>query len=101
MFCCSKNVFSLSTKSLLLEVTVCNCPHSAYFGQANSDVPILLDDVRCTGQEASITDCVRSNWYAHNCHHYEDAGVSCTSMLCHVVLHELYQNFVIYSVKQS
>ena len=60
---------------------------SAYFGQADASVPILLDDVRCTGQEATITDCVRSDWHAHNCHHYEDAGVSCTSMLCHVIQH--------------
>lgn len=62
------------------------CSNSAYFGQADSSTPILLDDVRCTGQEASITDCVRSDWYAHNCRHYEDAGVSCTSMLCHCML---------------
>ena len=58
--------------------------NSAYFGQANSNSPILLDDVRCTGQEVSITDCVRSDWYAHNCRHYEDAGVSCTSKFCYV-----------------
>ena len=57
------------------------CSNSAHFGEANSNVPILLDDVRCTGQEASITDCVRSDWYVHNCRHYEDAGVSCTSRL--------------------
>ena len=58
--------------------------NSAYFGQANSNSPILLDDVRCTGQEVSITDCVRSDWYVHNCRHYEDAGVSCTSKFCYV-----------------
>ena len=58
--------------------------NSAYFGQASSNSSILLDDVRCTGQEASITDCVRSDWYVHNCHHYEDAGVSCTSKFCYI-----------------
>ncbi|NXS09088.1 MARCO protein, partial [Neodrepanis coruscans] len=40
--------------------------------------PIWLDDVSCTGSEASILDCRKSAWGIHNCNHNEDAGVECS-----------------------
>ena len=47
----------------------------AYFGAGAG--PIVMDDVRCTGNENRIINCpFTSN---HNCLHSEDAGVSCTS----------------------
>ncbi|XP_062620618.1 coadhesin-like, partial [Saccostrea cucullata] len=39
--------------------------------------PIFLDDVGCTGSERFISQCWHSGWNRHNCHHSEDAGVSC------------------------
>ena len=47
---------------------------NAFFGQGNS-LPINLDNVQCTGEEASIIDCIFSD--TNNCGHYEDAGIRC------------------------
>ncbi|KAG6937847.1 macrophage receptor with collagenous structure, partial [Chelydra serpentina] len=38
---------------------------------------IWLDDVECSGTEASIFDCEKNNWGDNNCSHSEDAGVEC------------------------
>ena len=51
-------------------------PHSyAAFGQGS--VPILLDNLACTGSETSIDQCGHNGVGNHNCVHSEDAGVSC------------------------
>ncbi|XP_060102846.1 neurotrypsin [Heteronotia binoei] len=50
----------------------------AYFGEGSGLV--LLDEVRCTGNELSIEQCLKSSWQEHNCGHKEDAGVSCTPL---------------------
>ena len=47
---------------------------SAYFGQGTGS--IMLDDLGCTGSEATLTNCSYSS--AHNCYHFEDVGVSCS-----------------------
>uniref|UniRef100_A0A8D2Q455 Neurotrypsin n=1 Tax=Varanus komodoensis TaxID=61221 RepID=A0A8D2Q455_VARKO len=50
----------------------------AYFGEGSG--PVLLDEMRCTGNELSIEQCLKSSWQEHNCGHKEDAGVSCTPL---------------------
>jgi len=43
----------------------------------NDNIPILLDNVQCSGNERSIDECEHPGWGEHNCGHSEDAGVSC------------------------
>ena len=49
----------------------------AYFGEGSQQQAILLDNVRCRGDEQRLVDCPAV--YEHNCNvdHTEDAGVRC------------------------
>lgn len=49
----------------------------AEFGEGRS-LPILLDDVQCSGQEKTLLECSHSDIGKHNCSHKEDAGVICS-----------------------
>ncbi|KAJ8403852.1 hypothetical protein AAFF_G00347200 [Aldrovandia affinis] len=48
----------------------------AFFGRGGG--PILLDNLKCGGEEASLLECSHIPWDVHNCDHSEDAGVTCT-----------------------
>ena len=53
---------------------------SAFFGQGSG--PILLDSVTCSGQEASITNCLHLGLnITSSCSHSEDAGVICNGII--------------------
>uniref|UniRef100_A0A8C1U9T3 Soluble scavenger receptor cysteine-rich domain-containing protein SSC5D n=1 Tax=Cyprinus carpio TaxID=7962 RepID=A0A8C1U9T3_CYPCA len=51
----------------------------AYFGQGSG--LIWMDNVHCTGTESSLMNCRTNGWGTHNCEHYEDAGVICSSFI--------------------
>jgi len=51
----------------------------ASFGQGTGI--IWLDNVQCIGNEIRIEYCPHNGWGTHNCHHYEDAGVVCSTGL--------------------
>ena len=55
----------------------------ASFGQGSVD--IVLDDVRCTGNEQSIFQCPHGGYGRHNCGHSDDAGVRCSGMCMNVL----------------
>ncbi|XP_061113442.1 deleted in malignant brain tumors 1 protein-like, partial [Conger conger] len=47
--------------------------------------PITLDDLQCTGQEASLLECRSGELGEHNCHHTQDVGVVCSSFSLRLV----------------
>ncbi|XP_029514924.1 macrophage receptor MARCO-like [Oncorhynchus nerka] len=50
---------------------------SAVFTASPGVGKIWLDDLRCTGTEASVFDCPHNGMGINNCQHNEDAGVQC------------------------
>ncbi|NXW37374.1 DMBT1 protein, partial [Phaetusa simplex] len=55
---------------------VISAPRRAYFGEGQG--PIWLDNVRCTGTEAALSECRANTWGVHGCEHGEDASVVCS-----------------------
>ncbi|KAF4113916.1 scavenger receptor cysteine-rich domain-containing group B protein [Onychostoma macrolepis] len=47
----------------------------AHFGPGRGT--IQMDNLKCTGTEAALTQCSHIAWNVHNCDHSEDASVTC------------------------
>ena len=56
-------------------VAITNAATVSSFGVAAG--PVLVDQVRCAGNESRITDCYHNGVGNHNCFHSDDVGVSC------------------------
>ncbi|KAM8912004.1 LOW QUALITY PROTEIN: scavenger receptor cysteine-rich domain-containing protein DMBT1 [Lycaon pictus] len=64
-----------------------SAPGRAHFHQGLG--PIALDDVQCVGTEATLWQCLHSDWFSHNCGHHEDASVICSGGLFFFHVHEI------------
>nr|XP_029138525.1 deleted in malignant brain tumors 1 protein-like [Labrus bergylta] len=73
------DAWDLSDANVVCRQLDCGPPRSALlnaaFGQGSG--PIWLDDVGCSGNEISITECRHPGLGVHNCNHVEDASVIC------------------------
>ena len=47
----------------------------------NGSGEILLDNLKCSGQESSLFNCPGNEIWDNNCDHSEDAGVVCNGKL--------------------
>ncbi|XP_075461357.1 uncharacterized protein LOC142497447 isoform X2 [Ascaphus truei] len=54
-------------------------PGNARFGEGSG--PIWLDDVKCTGRELLLSECILNQWGISNCYHREDASAVCSEHL--------------------
>lgn len=52
---------------------------NAFFGRGERSMPILLDNVKCRGDESTIAACRHGGWRQNDCDHSEDASVVCWS----------------------
>ncbi|NWI14412.1 DMBT1 protein, partial [Crypturellus soui] len=59
---------------------------SALFGEGTG--PVLLDELACTGDEESLTQCPHQGLGVHNCRHKEDAGIVCAGASLQRPLHK-------------
>ncbi|XP_064176535.1 deleted in malignant brain tumors 1 protein-like isoform X3 [Anguilla rostrata] len=63
--------------------TALSAPGAAQFGQGNGT--IWMDDVGCSGNESSLSQCSHRGFGGHSCGHGEDAGAVCSGLLIRLV----------------
>ncbi|XP_057592920.1 deleted in malignant brain tumors 1 protein-like [Hippopotamus amphibius kiboko] len=54
-----------------------SAPGNAHFGQGSGQ--IVMDNVRCLGNETYLSSCTHNGWKSHNCGHGEDASAICSA----------------------
>ena len=80
---CSDSWDDADARVVCAEMGCLNGTHLPSYGGGggqSSSRQIWLDEVQCTGAEASLSDCPHSEWGMHDCYHHQDAGVCCTGI---------------------
>ena len=72
-----------SLKQVIIIIFLISC-NDCYSYTAASDVPIVFDEVQCTGAEGSLGECTFVT--DHDCDHTEEAGVICIGNLLMLIL---------------
>ena len=68
---------TVHTISKLNRADVPEVKSNVFFGGGGSFQPIHLDDLRCSGSEATLLNCTHGGVGMHNCKHHEDIGIIC------------------------
>lgn len=75
-----------------------NAVYTGRFDEGDKSKMILLDDVRCNGNEGTINSCTHSGLGIHNCHHDEDIGVICSKYRSEICITGVFSQFSISSI---
>ena len=60
------------------------------FVGSDTTIPILLDNVQCTGTETDIFECPHNDIGVHDCSHSEGAGVECSNEFALRLVNDMY-----------
>ncbi len=77
-----------SCRMVCLEITPLLCPGfrgailATTKGNGDYNQTIVLDQVRCLGDEPALSLCANLGYGVNDCGHYEDAGVICDCEWC-------------------
>ena len=63
---------------------------ASVFGEGSCSMSIHLDDVRCSSNEASLSQCLSRDWNISNCGHHEDVGVRCYGKITKLKMLNIY-----------
>ena len=71
----------------------------AVYGQGTG--PIIMDNVVCNGQELRLLDCASNALAAHDCTHFQDAGVVCMPMISRKCISTTCTAYIFHSMDAS
>ena len=74
-FCCHNSLFYGQIVTLFLLNNIKGALSYCCASNGQGSGPIHMTNVRCIGNESSLTDCPHTT--SNNCHHGEDASVQC------------------------
>ena len=59
---------------------------SVLAGYNEANLPVLINDLNCTGSEGSVWECPYNGIVGYSCNHWGDAAMACTGMSTEIFL---------------